>query len=726
MEINQAEIFAINLEKYKEIIDSISDAVVSLDDKWRYTFINERAKRFLGKEASFPLLGCNIWDTFNEIIGQELKDACEKASSQQKYVYLEQYYSTYKIWIEIHIYPSATGFTIIFRDINARKKKEEEAQKESHRNTIIMDTMRENFMLSDEQMNIVEVNPSFCISIGYTREELLTMNVSDFYPGLEYEVVKKNFAETIESGKLLINTRIRKKNGELANVEVTHAKMYLDGNVFIATFGRDVTAFKKAEEEIKKSNHRFELIGDTTQDAVWEIEMGTGNLWANDTHQAMYGLEKSDPVPGSEKWRERIHPDGREQILLSLENAINEGKNKWLAEYWFRTENKGWIYIYDRTYIVRNDEGEPVSMLGSMLDITQLKEAEREIENEKKLSDSIINTLPGIFYLYDENGRFLRWNKNFETISKYSAEEIALMHPIHFYDTNEKVILRKKIAEVFEKGSAEVEADLFTKDKEKIPFYFTGMLTEIKGKRCLIGTGIEITEIKKAEAEVDAMKQEILNQKVQAQKKISRAIISTQEKERDHIGRELHDNVNQILAGARLYLIMAGKQNLLTKELVKYPMELLDSSISEIRLLTHKHATPPKDIDLKDLIKTLLDNLSKITGITTNLEYDISRNILDDGLKINLYRIVQEQINNITKHASPKNAEISITADSEMICLVIKDDGKGFDIYQQHEGIGISNIINRVDSFDGLVEIISEPGQGCILNIKIPYQFPNK
>jgi PAS domain S-box-containing protein len=718
---SQTENQILNEETYRDIVESISEPIVALDNNWCYIYLNKKAEYFLGQASSHNLIGKNIWEEFHDIIGSDFKEACEKAKASGQYVYLEQYLPKYKIWIENHIYPSASGITINFRDVTERKKKEEEAHKLSQRNTLIIAEMRDNFLLTDEEMNVIDVNPAFCKASGYTREELLTMNVSDFYLHLTREEVKRNFKNALESGTLLIDTRIKKKNGEMADVEVTHAQMNIDGHTYTATFARDISAYKKAEEELKQSNERFELIGSITQDAVWEVEYETGNRWANEMHQRMYGLRKTDPPPCSEEWEQKIHPEERQQIIASLNAAIETGKDKWLAEYRFKTEDRGWINIYDRTYIVHDITGKVIRMLGSMLDITELKRVEKQIIGEKKLSDSIINSLPGIFYLYDEKGKFLRWNKNFETVSQYSASEIAEMHPLDLYDEDEKELLGTKINEVFEKGSAEVEAHFFTKKKEKIPYYFNGWLTEIEGKKYLIGTGIDITELKKAEASLHEMEQEILNQKVQEQKKIARAIINTQEKERNYIGRELHDNVNQILAGTRLYLNMAGKQNEMVKKLIAYPMELLDSSINEIRLLTHKHATPSKDIDLKQLIETLLTNLEESTSIKTKLIYEISDKIIGDDLKINVYRILQEQINNIIKHAKPCNAFISIQADKDILNISIEDDGKGFDVNKKREGIGLSNIMNRVDSFNGEMVIESAPGNGCIIRIKIPF-----
>ncbi len=125
---------------------------------------------------------------------------------------------------------------------------------------------------------------------------------------------------------------------------------------------------------------------------------------------------------------------------------------------------------------------------------------------ENNLSESIIASLPGLFYLYDDTGKFIHWNKNFETVSGYSGSEISQMHPLDFFHSSQKDLLQTKIQEVFEKGEANIEADFYTKDKALIPFYFNGYSIVYRNKRCLIGVGIDISERiaaekKKAESE---------------------------------------------------------------------------------------------------------------------------------------------------------------------------------------------------------------------------------
>ena len=120
-------------------------------------------------------------------------------------------------------------------------------------------------------------------------------------------------------------------------------------------------------------------------------------------------------------------------------------------------------------------------------------------QKEKSLSDSIINSMPGIFYLFDQNGKFLRWNKRFETISGFSNEEISNMSPVDFFSTKEKNYISNGIEKVFTDGISDAEANLVTRNGTEIPHYFTGQLITFDRKPCLIGVGIDISELRKAE-----------------------------------------------------------------------------------------------------------------------------------------------------------------------------------------------------------------------------------
>ena len=138
--------------------------------------------------------------------------------------------------------------------------------------------------------------------------------------------------------------------------------------------------------------------------------------------------------------------------------------------------------------------------LGNLERERKRKQAELRLRNERDFSDAVLNSLPGVLYLYNQEGRFLRWNDNFEQVTGYSGEEIAKMHPGQFFREDYRSELRTRIAEVFADGKACLEADFLCKDGTAIPYHFTGVRARVSGQLCLVGVGIDIEQRVQAES----------------------------------------------------------------------------------------------------------------------------------------------------------------------------------------------------------------------------------
>jgi PAS domain S-box-containing protein len=128
--------------------------------------------------------------------------------------------------------------------------------------------------------------------------------------------------------------------------------------------------------------------------------------------------------------------------------------------------------------------------------------AEQDLRVERAFFDGMLESLPGIVYVYDEAGRFLRWNRNFETVTGYAPEEIARMHPLDFFGKGDQARVEERIAQVFQGGDAAVEAGLLARDGATIPYYLTGRRVEFRKARCLVGVGLDISARKRAESAV--------------------------------------------------------------------------------------------------------------------------------------------------------------------------------------------------------------------------------
>lgn len=215
---------------------------------------------------------------------------------------------------------------------------------------------------------------------------------------------------------------------------------------------------------------------------------------------------------------------------------------------------------------------------------------------------------------------------------------------------------------------------------------------------------------------------ELVKQRLMEKKLISSTSIQAQERERDEIGKELHDNINQVLAAAKLYLQTAIRKGESKSQLLEKSHEYIKIAIDEIRKLSHTLIAPSLgEIALTDAITELITDFR----LTASLEIRLITNnfneaLIEDNVGLMFYRIIQEQVNNIVKHAEATKAVIEFTVVDNHIVLQITDNGKGFNTANVGNGIGLKNINNRVNFFDGTTHVISAEGKGCSLEVSIP------
>lgn len=134
-------------------------------------------------------------------------------------------------------------------------------------------------------------------------------------------------------------------------------------------------------------------------------------------------------------------------------------------------------------------------VLSIIRDITQHKQADQKILKEKELSESIINSLPGVFYLCNQDRKFLRWNKNWEEISGYASEEISQMNPGDFFDLNDRQSMSEKISSIFETGEDNIRVNFLLKTGKTIPYFFTGKRIDYEGQPGIVGIGLDLSEL---------------------------------------------------------------------------------------------------------------------------------------------------------------------------------------------------------------------------------------
>ncbi len=231
----------------------------------------------------------------------------------------------------------------------------------------------------------------------------------------------------------------------------------------------------------------------------------------------------------------------------------------------------------------------------------------------------------------------------------------------------------------------------------------------------MIGAAQDISERKRLE-------RELLSHELEHQKAINLATVETQEQERREIGKELHDNVNQVLTTTKLYLELAGDNAEMKDELIKKSVQNIRSVINEIRQLSRSLMDPTiGDLGLLSSINDLIENIQLTGKLKIKLEADESvEQRFDANQKLTIFRIIQEALNNAIKHAQAGIVLIKFTLEERQATVIIEDNGVGFDMKTIKTGIGLKNIQNRIYLINGTHKIESMPYKGSRIIIKFP------
>lgn len=255
-------------------------------------------------------------------------------------------------------------------------------------------------------------------------------------------------------------------------------------------------------KQLADSEEKFRLISTTAQDAIAIIGPDEQVIYWNPAAETIFGY-KADEVIGK-NLHDLLIPVGSQDAAHSgFRRFQNTGQGKFIGK------------TFEISALRKSGEEFPIELsisafrlhnswhaLGIIRDITERKRAEEQLRQQNQFSEDIVNSLPGIFYMLNQHGRFVRVNKLFLEVTGYAPDDIERMTALDFFEGEDRSLIAGKMQEVFALGDAWAEADLIVKSGQKIPYYFTGHRTCIDGQPYLIGLGTDITERRALEQEM--------------------------------------------------------------------------------------------------------------------------------------------------------------------------------------------------------------------------------
>jgi len=225
--------------------------------------------------------------------------------------------------------------------------------------------------------------------------------------------------------------------------------------------------------------------------------------------------------------------------------------------------------------------------------------------------------------------------------------------------------------------------------------------------------------------ETALLEHRLIEERLNHQREITEAVMTAQGKERAFIGWELQENISQVLAATKIYIKLASTNVSNRKLYLSKSCMMVQNALDEVKKISRPLVIPSAHfIGLYGRIRNFLHDMKEINSTTINFQAnDIEEDFMDEKMQLTIFRIVQEQVANILKHAKAREATISLTREHNQVILLISDNGGGCDISKTTKGVGIINIRSRTEAYRGNLSILTKPGEGYELKVALPSPY---
>jgi PAS domain S-box-containing protein len=630
------------------------------------------------------------------------------------------------------------GLIGVSRDITERKRVEDALRESRNLLQTVLDTIPVRVFWKDRDLRYIGCNQPFALDAGVNSPDEM-VGKDDYQMGWreQADLYRSDDRRVLESGKPKLHYEEPQTTPDGRRMWLRTNKVPLqnaDGTIWgiLGTY-EDITEYKQAEESLRQAG----LIVENSPVMLfrWKAVEGWPMVLVSQ-NVVQLGYTPKELLDGSVLFTSMVHPDDLERIGREVQTFTASGVERFPQEYRLITKDGRVRWVDDRTMVERDDAGRVTHYQGIVVDITERKRVEQALVKEKAFSDTVIDSLPGVFYICDEQGLLLRWNDNERVLSGYSQEELSQMS-MHRLFPHDRALLEAHMREVLETGRASVEVSIVTREGTPIPFYLTGFRMVTDGKRYLVGVGIDISERKRLE-------QQLLH----AQKMESIGLLA---------GGIAHD-FNNILAAIVGYGDILQRKMPSADPSREYVSHILASAeraaslTQSLLAFSRKQVISPKDIDLDESISRVEKFLTRIIGEDIALSTTLSEEAL--MIYADVTQIEQVLMNLVTnaRDAMPKGGRIMIETGRVVFgdedirtrgygtpgpyaVLSVSDTGEGMDEQTQKRifepffttkelgrgtGLGLAIVYGIVKQNNGYINVYSEPGRGTTFKLYFP------
>lgn len=607
------------------------------------------------------------------------------------------------------------------------QEKQEELQVTTERYQTLVETARDIIFELSPEGTVVSVNPAFEDVTGYSREEWIG---KDFEPAVhsdDLDEINRHF-RTALNGNLppMFTTRVRMKSGEYHTLEYTMAPRKVEGKVHGVTgIARDITDRQRLEASLREQEEQLRALVQNAPDIIARVDRKFRHTYINPAIEKYTDLTQEDYI--GKTYEELGIPDEVVDLWNQYFREVFETGDERILEFPLPLGEKEYVFS-TRLSPEFDENGEVKSVLIIARDVTDKHEAEVALRESEQLLDRTFESLHSALFIVESKKEgertILRCNSAVREIFGYSPKELVdrTTEVIHTDEESYRRWEELSRDDLTDKGHFEREYRLKRRDGSHFPAHVSVTLIEEEvDVRHAVSLIRDMTEQKQQEEELRESRERLQH--------LARNLQNAQEEERLRISRDIHDELGQSMTALHLDLLWMRSRIAEDRRELHEKLDSMSGVIDEAidslqRISTDLRPGMLDDLDFPAVIEWEGNKVEEHTDLSCSVEIIGEERDLNDELETAFYRILQEALTNVIRHAEAEHAEVTFRFGDEDLELVVQDDGIGIsrEALENPQAFGLNGMRERAYAWGGEVRFHGEQGEGTTVRARVPFR----
>jgi two-component system sensor histidine kinase DegS len=606
-----------------------------------------------------------------------------------------------------------------------RKQAEEELRESREILRFLFESIGEGIIIIDLDGNVVEVNDAALRIQGYkSKEEVVGRHSLDFMVEEDRPRAMEDIRRAIDEGHgTQYEYRLRTRDGRLIDIQASATLLHDSaGNpVGLISAIRDITESKRAREQLQEERNRAQIYLDIAEVIFLVIGADEEVVLINKKGCEVLGCEEEGII--GKNWFENFTPPYAKDKLKSIFDRLIAGELE-PVEYYENpvlTRDGDERLIAWHNTLLRDEAGKVIATLSSGEDITEYRKADEALRKSERRYRDLFNSASDAIIIRDLDGNIFEVNESATELTGYTVEELTNMNILQFLtpESFEITMDKQKRQLEGEEASQRYELELIRKDGTRATIEAVITVVSEDGKPAAVQATVrDVTEQRRLRDSIRFYLQKVL---------------VAQEEERKRVARDLHDDTSQslLLLTHQLDAIASDSGGIIPKP-TRNQLNQLHGLAVETLNNVRRYAQELRPAILDDMgmvaaLEWMADQLSSEDQIEAEVQVSIPDTDLPHEVKLVLFRIAQEAVTNIKKHAEASKVVIRLESGEEKIRMTINDNGKGFEVPSPLNSVGdvgklgIIGMLERAELLGGTLSIESNPNRGTMVSVEIPY-----